>query len=724
MAINMMPWEQGVMGFIFGSGRDGLAPEVFGWSGPVPPDLPPLGTNADEPRHEPLAGRDEGEPDDMQSAVFLAKMDKKNFRFSSLAKEQGKMRQRALVLWASILAAIGPASILFKQMKATESEDERAEMLRDATLKRATSTLLQRAYQMLAFIRWASPLGVGSAFPVTEAVAYQYIRWLRAVKAAPSRATSFIQALSLSNHLLDITGGGSIKSARVLGAAEDQWMRKRVRRPRDPLTKGMLSVLEDLVFSHKDRRTRIFVGFVVAMVHWRARLSDALFPREEPQVDYDPEGVPVFIECQVDSDKTKTGGSRKRARQMVHLVGMAQGIRSKPWAEKWLADRASAKLDAGCDGTLMPTPNKGGFWKDRPMKNEELTLWLREVLTLTGFSLPSLMNVGMHTPKHTLLSWCSKFGVLKDTRRDLGGHVQAADKSVAAYSRDLLAGPLRELAEVLQAVTDGSFDPDATRSGRFRPAVQQMDKSKCTEVQTDKEDEDDAFPPATEPAGTATPAFTPVDSPAEMVPDMSDPFELFVDEEWSQPSISPFKGVEGESVQVIEGESTPCVSEIGGGVPELAEEDVISPVEGAVPTELADSDTDDGPTSADETDDCEFNDEAPLPDSDEDAHKLEHTEDENEEWYTKDTPYWYTTEKATQDVIADPVGTKTLHRDEPMPQGGLWVHRVWGTLHLRADCIDGGSCEKLKCGRRGIFTTYVKVDGWLDGAVRCKQCFP
>ena len=42
------------------------------------------------------------------------------------------------------------------------------------------------------------------------------------------------------------------------------------------------------------------------------------------------------------------------------------------------------------------------------------------------------------------------------------------ETSVAAYARDLLAHPLRELQKVLDAIRNGTFDPDATRAGAFK----------------------------------------------------------------------------------------------------------------------------------------------------------------------------------------------------------------------------------------------------------------
>ena len=50
----------------------------------------------------------------------------------------------------------------------------------------------------------------------------------------------------------------------------------------------------------------------------------------------------------------------------------------------------------------------------------------------------------------------------------MGYHVPLKDKMVKVYSRDYQAGPLRKLEEVEAKIDSGEFDPDVTRSGRFK----------------------------------------------------------------------------------------------------------------------------------------------------------------------------------------------------------------------------------------------------------------
>ena len=91
----------------------------------------------------------------------------------------------------------------------------------------------------------------------------------------------------------------------------------------------------------------------------------------------------------------------------------------------------------------------------------------RHFAAVPGLQL-SGQRVGSHSCKKAFLSWSAKFGLGKEARRGLGYHSSPGDKSMSAYSRDFQAAPLRKLRKVEKAVGDGSFHPDATRSGYFK----------------------------------------------------------------------------------------------------------------------------------------------------------------------------------------------------------------------------------------------------------------
>ena len=94
--------------------------------------------------------------------------------------------------------------------------------------------------------------------------------------------------------------------------------------------------------------------------------------------------------------------------------------------------------------------------------------FLKEVLP--EFEVTGKEQMATHSGKPTLLSWCSKARLSPVARRLLGGHVDPADRSIVVYSRDTLGGPLRELQALWRSVRTGRFDPDASRSGRWKDA--------------------------------------------------------------------------------------------------------------------------------------------------------------------------------------------------------------------------------------------------------------
>ena len=139
-----------------------------------------------------------------------------------------------------------------------------------------------------------------------------------------------------------------------------------------------------------------------------------------------------------------------------------------PWAVHWMSSRSGARLDAARDGSVLPALAAGGGWHPVPYTTNEFAKSFRAILQEKGFDETALADIGAHSLKTTCLSWASKFGIEKERRRHLGYHVTPGDRVVDLYGRDTMAAPLRSLVEVITAVKEGTFDPDATRSGAFR----------------------------------------------------------------------------------------------------------------------------------------------------------------------------------------------------------------------------------------------------------------
>ena len=125
------------------------------------------------------------------------------------------------------------------------------------------------------------------------------------------------------------------------------------------------------------------------------------------------------------------------------------------------------KLDSAFEGPVLPAPGQAGSWMNRPVTSREASIWIQQLLTKMGCSSGGVQS---HSLKATSLSWASKYGMSRHFRLQLGHH-SAGDGSLNAYSRDLLAAPLRECTAMLGSIRHGAFNPDLTRSGRFSAVV-------------------------------------------------------------------------------------------------------------------------------------------------------------------------------------------------------------------------------------------------------------
>jgi hypothetical protein len=350
------------------------------------------------------------------------------------------------------------------------SEDDRHRSLEDSLRERAVATLNKRAGSILLYLRWGRARGYTDAelLPFRERTAYEYARDLADDDAPATRASSFVEAALLASELLRLPSEDLLASARVKGAVYGSYERKRLTKKRDGLSANAVWALEELVCD-EDAAThdRIFAGFTLWCAHTRQRVGDAVRVVEEPVLDPPscPPEMADFIETS--GGMTKGGNIKRRRRLRLPLVCAARGIADVPWAATWLRLRADDGLNAELDRTMMPALKAGDVWARRSITTDEFGDWLR-LLTREGVpSEEGLKDYGAHSCKATVLSWAAKAGMPKPCRRILGGHAKAKDKTVAEYSRDELAEPLRMVDLMMQWIRDGEFEPEANRSGRW-----------------------------------------------------------------------------------------------------------------------------------------------------------------------------------------------------------------------------------------------------------------
>ena len=149
----------------------------------------------------------------------------------------------------------------------------------------------------------------------------------------------------------------------------------------------------------------------------------------------------------------------------MSLVALAKGVSNVSWARVWLdvAKQSQCLLEGAPEGSpLLQQPLVSGQWSGIPIKNCSFAKWVTSILALRGMG----EGITGHSAKRTALFWASKAGVSERDRAILGHH-SGTLKSVASYSRDLQAGPLRRLAEVYGDIRSGRFKPDLSRSGYY-----------------------------------------------------------------------------------------------------------------------------------------------------------------------------------------------------------------------------------------------------------------
>ena len=160
---------------------------------------------------------------------------------------------------------------------------------------------------------------------------FDYLDMLIQERAPATRGQTFLEAINFAQELLELTDK-MVLSRRCRGAALELYSGKAVRKPRSPFTTTGVCVWETLTEAAERPYERIFAGFMCALIYWRSRFSDAARSAKEPFVDDSGGDDNALVEGETVSDKVKTGGSAKRLRRSVPLVGPAFGITGVPWA--------------------------------------------------------------------------------------------------------------------------------------------------------------------------------------------------------------------------------------------------------------------------------------------------------------------------------------------------------------------------------------------------------
>ena len=391
------------------------------------------------------------------------------------AKAPDEERSVRIEQWRRIAREVGKACATGRQLSTCASRREEEELLTNTLFAKSTNTLSRRASSWSLFLWWRkfeAPSNVDSSWPPGEDLVYEYVRHLACSGAPATRAQGFLEALFFADGAIGLPVMPAVReSARIRGAAMRSYERKQLTRKATPLKVDEVKKLEGLVLDREDAEIRAMVGSLLFILFARARARDASAVEEEPFLDL-PSGTVFEGYVEVRAAKVKTSKGIKRRRLGVPLVAPAYGLRADVeggWAKGWLDAREKVGLKASPGRFLIPSMAAGGIAAllDVPMSAPQVTAALRNALEVAGVDDDRVQQITSHSLKATLLSWLAKAGASVASRRLLGGHIKPGEKSVLEYSRDGLAGPLRELVEIIASVREGRFNPDAARSGRW-----------------------------------------------------------------------------------------------------------------------------------------------------------------------------------------------------------------------------------------------------------------
>eukprot|EP00438_Fugacium_kawagutii_P020059 Skav201039 [mRNA] locus=scaffold3386:228678:230729:+ [translate_table: standard] len=343
--------------------------------------------------------------------------------------------------------------------------------IRDACGVRSPNTVLKRARDLQQFISW-----MGDNFkrwwPLTEKDLLEYVAWAELNTKSKFIGKNLVHAVKFFRFVM----GADFKIEEVVGPLLSGRV-SRVLATRDPthqarpLTVDELKRLEWMVIKWDNPVEAYYVGCLLFALYSRARWSDMahmqFFFFDVIETSEGPFG---FVEAKTRLHKTSTTAERKA--MYMPYVAPVFGVAKEAWGLGWQRALLALGLLPGNIpyGPICKAMRPDGSFTRRPLTSDEGTGLLCGYLEQVKGAPDSPTT---HSLKATTLVWAARYGLGDNTRTILGHHsIQGA--SLACYSRDLMAEPLRELCAMLLNIRHECFLPDSTRSGWFQKRIMKL----------------------------------------------------------------------------------------------------------------------------------------------------------------------------------------------------------------------------------------------------------
>ena len=461
MGLPRLPWEQGVFAEIFNTGG-GMVSHAMNFMAPLP-GVFGAGFNEEEqaaPVIDPERDVRGGE-----MPIFAKHV--KALSDKDYDKQVSLQWTRELATWLAIHEGCGFDSSVGNHVQAKLAQQDREGALmciRDACGVRSPNTVLKRGRDLQLFFTWTSK-SEGSWWPIKELHLLEYIRWTEETGKSKLIGKNLQHGLKFFKYVM----GGHFDLEKLItpllmGLVSRIASTKNVVDQARALTVEEVQGLEMQLENSKYVLDRYYLGCILFALYSRSRWSDmanlATFEFDVIQTSHGPFG---FVEGRSRIHKTATSEERKTL--YMPFVAPIWGVTSKAWGLNFKAALEEVGMLTKRDpfGPLCRATRPDGTI--RALTSAEGSSMMNGYLKIRP---GADIETTSHSLKDTTLVWAARFGMDEHSRLLLGHH-STKENSLACYSRDLLAKPLRELGGMLTSIRTGKFQPDGTRSGWMNP---------------------------------------------------------------------------------------------------------------------------------------------------------------------------------------------------------------------------------------------------------------
>ena len=449
------PWECGAMSLVFG-GELQQALRVK----PIFPPEPPVFSNNNE---QPV--EDIGSLLKHASPAYLAVA---KTRRLAVSKTMTCNREVILKKWRSVFYHNIDASSVGQQLQGLGSDVEQLGVLEEVFAGKSDGTLSKRVNSLTKFVQFLqSQHGQDYVcIPFRSHDVLDYMRWLK-ICSKFSCMRDFSQALLFAEHVAGLGTEGYMLNPSVKGLVRESYFhRDELKQSRALSVKEVMRLESALIGGACHEIDCYFAGIILFMLYGRARVSDVRGISWSCVDKSDGADGVGYVEMRTFDHK---GSRRSRASGIpLILLAPAFGLCEQSWGYAFIrvANKFGFDFSNGFEGPILQTLDSTGRFTGQPMKTDDATKMINTLIrNILGSVGPGLTSHGI---KATVLTWCAKYGMSEDDRHVLGGHSISGKKTMFGYSRDFISAPVRRMEGMIDAIRQGIFRPDSTRSGMIR----------------------------------------------------------------------------------------------------------------------------------------------------------------------------------------------------------------------------------------------------------------